>query len=185
MAKHTLMAAMAVMTAILLASPSQAFDILDNELVSIDGAPLPLNQFRGQPLLIVNTASLCGYTPQYKALQALHEEYHAQGLVVLGIPSNDFGNQEPGSNSEIKEFCTVNFAIDFPMSEKVKVKGADADPLFIELRQSLGDDAGPGWNFYKYLIDRKGEAISYWPSDVEPDDPQLRKAIEDALRPAS
>ncbi|MEZ5826397.1 MAG: glutathione peroxidase [Geminicoccaceae bacterium] len=166
------------------AIPARAGDILAHTLTAIEGGPLPLEQYRGRPLLIVNTASFCGYTPQYRALQDLWESYRDRDLVILGVPSNNFGNQEPGSNSEIKEFCEVNFAIDFPMSEKVEVKGSASHPLFVELREQLGADAGPDWNFFKYLVDREGKAVAFWPSRVRPDDDAIQTAIEAALAPA-
>lgn len=155
-----------------------AGDLLSHRFVSIEGRPLPLKEFRGRPLLVVNTASLCGFTPQYRGLQALWERYRAQGLTVLGVPSNDFGGQEPGSNADIAEFCSVNFAVDFPMTEKVGVTGPASHPLFVDLRRELGADAGPRWNFYKFLIDGEGEAVAAWPSSTPPDDPALLRAID-------
>ncbi|MCS6878695.1 MAG: glutathione peroxidase [Geminicoccaceae bacterium] len=148
--------------------------------VSIEGEPLPLARFRGRPLLVVNTASLCGFTYQYAALQRLWTRYRERGLVVLAVPSNDF-NQEPGTNAQIKTFCETNFALDFPMTEKVRVRGPDAHPFFLWLRRELGERAGPRWNFYKYLIDGQGRAVAVWPSSVEPEAPEIARAIERAL----
>jgi glutathione peroxidase len=150
-------------------------------LVGIDGEPLPLGQYRGKPLLVVNTASLCGFTYQYDALQTLWERYRDRGLVVLAVPSGDFGGQEYGSNAEIKEFCETRFDLDFPMTEKVHVKGPDAHPLFVWLRQELGEAAAPRWNFHKYLVDGAGRAVASWPSAVEPTAPELTGAIERVL----
>lgn len=148
---------------------------------SIEGEPLPLSRFQGRPVLVVNTASLCGFTYQYAALQRLWQAYRARGLVVLGVPSNDFGGQEPGSSAEIKTFCEVNFDIDFPLTEKVHVKGPASHPLFAWFRERLGERAGPGWNFHKYLIDGKGQVIAAWPSQVEPDSAEIRRAVEPLL----
>ena len=148
---------------------------------AIEGGPLPLDRFAGRPLLVVNTASFCGYTYQYAALQRLWARYRERGLVVLGVPSNDFGGQEPGSNEEIKTFCETNFDVDFPMTEKVRVRGAGAHPLFVWLRAELGERAGPRWNFYKYLIGPDGRALAFWPSSEEPDSPEIVRTIEGLL----
>lgn len=153
-------------------------------LTSIDGNALPLAAYAGRPVLVVNTASMCGYTYQYAALQRLWSAYRDRGLVVLGVPSNDFGSQEPGSATEIKTFCEVNFDVDFPLSEKVRVKGDGAHPLFVWLREELGPEAGPRWNFHKYLIGADGRALGWWPSSVEPDSAEIRAAVESVL-PAS
>lgn len=151
---------------------------------SIEGDALSLADYAGRPVLVVNTASMCGYTYQYAALQRLWSTYRARGLVVLGVPSNDFGGQEPGSAAEIKTFCEGNFDVDFPLTEKVHVKGSDAHPLFVWLRAQLGPDAGPRWNFHKYLIGADGRALRSWPSPVEPDSTEIRNAVESVL-PAS
>ena len=147
-------------------------------LPSIDGGTLDLAQFKGKTVLIVNTASQCGFTPQYDGLQSLWEEYQGRGFVVLGIPSNDFGTQEPGSKDEIKEFCSVNFDIDFPMSDKLVVKGDGAHPLYQWLRAELGNGSQPKWNFYKYLINTEGKPVTYFSSMTKPNSSRLRKAIE-------
>jgi glutathione peroxidase len=152
---------------------------------AIKGGPLPLQRFADRPILIVNTASMGGFTYQYSALQRVWERYREAGLVVLGVPSNDFGGQEPGSSEEIKSFCEANFDVDFPMTEKVSVRGSGSHPLFVWLRQQLGEGTGPRWNFHKYLVDRHGSVIGSWPSSVEPDAPEMTAAIERALRPAS
>lgn len=153
---------------------------------SIEGDPMPLDQWRGHPVLVVNTASYCGYTRQFDGLQALWDRYRDRGLVVVGVPSNDFGGQEPGTNAEIKTFCEANFAVDFPMTEKVHVRGADSHPLFGWLRQELGQKAGPDWNFYKFLIGPDGSAVATWPSAVEPGSAEITGTIEKLLeRPAS
>jgi glutathione peroxidase len=149
--------------------------------VSIKGEPLPMAGFAGRPVLVVNTASMCGYTYQYAALQRLWSAYGDRGLVVLGVPSNDFGGQEPGSASEIKTFCEVNFDVDFPLTEKVHVQGEGSHPLFAFLRQRLGAEAGPRWNFHKYLIAADGSVVAAWPSAVDPDSPKITSAIERLL----
>ena len=152
--------------------------------VSIEGEPLPMAAFAGRPVLVVNTASMCGYTYQYAALQRVWSAYRDRGLVVLGVPSNDFGGQEPGSASQIKTFCEVNFDVDFPLTDKVHVRGAESHPLFAWFRQRLGESAGPRWNFHKYLIGPDGEVVAAWPSAVDPDSGEVTAAIE-RLLPAS
>jgi len=148
---------------------------------SIDGEPLPLSQYSGKAVLVVNTASFCGFTPQYESLQALWQEYRDRGLVVLGVPSNDFGGQEPGSAEEIKEFCSVNYAIDFPMTEKVRVKGADAHPFYKWSAAELGTMSKPRWNFYKILVAPDGSAVDWFASTTRPDSKKLRTAVERVL----
>ncbi len=148
------------------------------EFTSIEGDPLPLSGYKGKAVLVVNTASLCGFTPQYKGLQALWEEYRDKGLVVLGVPSNDFGGQEPESEAKIKEFCEVNFAVDFPMTAKYAVKGDAAHPFYRWAAAAKGE---PKWNFHKYLIGPDGRLVEAFGSRVAPDSPDLRKAIDAAL----
>jgi glutathione peroxidase len=149
--------------------------------VSIEGEPLPLAQYQGKAVLVVNTASQCGFTPQYKGLEELAAKYRERGLVVLGVPSNDFGGQEPGNSSEIKEFCELNFAIDFPLTEKVKVVGEDAHPFYQWAGKELGVLAKPHWNFHKYLIAPDGRLVDWFSSVTAPDSPRLIKAVEAAL----
>ena len=153
----------------------------DFAFTSIDGQPLPMRAFAGQAVLVVNTASFCGFTYQYAALQSVWETYRARGLVVLGVPSNDFGNQEPGTADEIKEFCEVNFAVDFPLTEKQVVKGPGAHPFFKQVVATLGPDASPRWNFHKYLVTPEGRLAGAWPSRVEPAAPEITAAIEEVL----
>ncbi len=148
---------------------------------SIEGDPLPLKQFRGKAVLVVNTASRCGFTHQYDALQALWSDYRDQGLVVLGVPSNDFGSQERGTEAEIKQFCEVNFAVDFPMTSKVKVKGADAHPFYRWAAKELGSKAKPRWNFHKYLIAPDGALVGWFPSSTAPDAKQVVTQVEAQL----
>ncbi len=135
--------------------------------------------YQGQVLLIVNTASKCGFTDQYEGLEALYAKYKDQGLVVLGFPSNDFANQEPGSEEEIQKFCRLTYAVEFPMFEKVSVKKGSASPLFQRLAESGAPY--PKWNFYKYLIDRDGKLVDHFVSFTKPDDRKVVKAIEKLL----
>ncbi len=146
-----------------------------------DDAPQNLCQYQGQVLLVVNTASYCGFTQQYEGLEALQRQYGAKGFTVLGFPSNDFGNQEPGTNQQIAEFCTNTFSVKFPMFAKTSVKGPSANPLFKELtRQS---DA-PGWNFHKYLIDKEGRLVRSYASQVAPNGQRLKSDIEGLIAKA-
>ena len=151
------------------------------EFVSIDGGPLPLSAWRGRPVLVVNTASFCGYTPQYRDLEALWQRYRDRGLVVLGVPSNDFGQQEPGSAAEIKQFCTTHYAVDFPLTKKCRVIGGEAHPFYGWIAGLLGEAGTPRWNFHKYLIAPDGQLAGAWPTQVTPADPQITKEIEQML----
>jgi len=151
----------------------------DFTLEAIDGSPMPLTDYKGKVVLVVNTASQCGFTPQYEGLEKLYQSYKDQGLVVLGVPSNDFGGQEPGSNKEIAEFCETRFRTTFPMAGKAVVKGKDAIPLYLWLAEATG--SSPKWNFHKYLIGRDGAALDYFHSTTAPDASSLKEAIEKAL----
>lgn len=153
----------------------------DHSFKRLDGGDLPLAEFKGKAVLIVNTASECGFTPQYAGLQKLWEQNRDRGLVVLGVPSNDFGAQEPGDEDAIAAFCTEHYAVDFPMTEKVKVIGGNAHPFYRWIAESVGEDAAPRWNFHKYLIDGDGNLAAMWPSKVEPLSEELIRAIEGSL----
>jgi len=153
----------------------------DFHFTAIDGGDLPLDQFQGKAVLLVNTASFCGFTGQYADLQQIWRDYRDQGLVVLGVPSNDFGGQEPGTVEEIKDFCEANYDIDFPMTAKAAVIGADAHPLYRWIGAELGEGAQPKWNFHKYLFDRQGGFAGAWPSRVKPTAVEIRAAVEKAL----
>jgi glutathione peroxidase len=144
-----------------------------------DESPQSLCQFKGKVLLVVNTASYCGFTPQYEGLEKLHARYAARGFAVLGFPSGDFGNQEKATNKEIAEFCFNTYGVKFPMFSKSSVRGADANPLFAALAGATGQP--PKWNFHKYLIDREGRVVKAFSSRVEPLDPGLTRDIEQAL----
>jgi glutathione peroxidase len=148
---------------------------------SIDGESLPLAAWQGRPVLVVNTASFCGYTPQYKGLEALWRKYRERGLVVLGVPSNDFGQQEPGSAKEIKEFCETNYDIGFPLAEKQKVLGPEAHPFYRWVVAELGEAGAPRWNFHKYLVAPDGTLAGAWPSRVDPMSPEVTREIEGRL----
>lgn len=154
-------------------------------LTGIKGEPVDASMFDGRVVLLVNTASRCAFTPQYEGLEALWDEYGGRGLTVLGIPSNDFGNQEPGSNEEIASFCSSTYDVSFPMLAKAKVTGREAHPLFAWARQAGGRDGVPGWNFHKIVIGRDGSFVAAFPSYVSPRSPQVMAAVEKALaRPA-
>ena len=154
--------------------------LLDRTMTSIFDQPQSLCAYAGRVVLVVNTASQCGYTPQYEGLEALYRKYRARGLVVLGFPSNDFGGQEPGSNKEIASFCVNQYAIDFPVFAKTSVKGKAANPFFADLAKASGQ--APQWNFHKYLIDRSGKQVASFVTRVEPGDPKLVAAIERLLQ---
>jgi glutathione peroxidase len=156
-------------------------DAYQFEFVSIDGERLPLEAWRGRPVLVVNTASFCGYTPQYSDLEALWQRYRDRGLVVLGVPSNDFGRQEPGSTGQIKEFCTTNYSVDFPLTEKCWVIGGEAHPFYRWIAESLGEAGAPRWNFHKYLVGPEGQLAGAWPAQVSPSDRRITGEIERLL----
>jgi glutathione peroxidase len=144
----------------------------------IDGGDLPLSAWRGKPVLVVNTASECGFTPQYAGLEKLWQRYRDKGFVLLGVPSNDFGAQEPGSDAQIQNFCSTRFKVDFPLAAKEPVTGTKAHPFY----QWVAKEGGaPKWNFHKYLIAPDGTLAGAYPSRVAPDDPTLTGAIEKAL----
>lgn len=144
--------------------------------------PLPLKQFQGKVLLIVNTASQCGFTPQYDGLEKLYASYKQRGLIVLGVPSNDFGGQEPGDNAQIAHFCKLNYGISFPMASKEVVSGDAAHPFYRWAKSELGFGTAPKWNFHKYLVDRNGALIDHFNSTTDPQSEGLVKAVEKALQ---
>lgn len=148
---------------------------------SIDGKPMPLSDYSGRVLLVVNVASFCGFTPQYKGLQELHEKYQAQGLTVIGVPSNDFGNQEPKAAGEIKEFCQGTYGVKFPLTQKAEVTGAGAHPFYLWAREQLGWLNAPKWNFHKYLVGRDGRLVTSFLSTTPPDASRLVSAVETEL----
>lgn len=149
---------------------------------TIDGSPTNLKAFDGKVVLVVNVASECGYTPQYAGLESLYEKYKDQGLTVVGFPANNFGEQEPGTNAQIKEFCTSKFSVKFPMMSKVSVKGDDIHPLFKYLTQNSKIPGEIGWNFSKFLLDQNGNLIARWPSKIEPTSSEITGKIEELLK---
>jgi glutathione peroxidase len=151
-------------------------------LNSIDGRPKSLADYKGKVCLIVNTASECGLTPQYKGLEALHVQYKDRGLAVLGFPANNFGGQEPGTESEIKDFCSRNYGVSFDLFAKLEAAGDHISPLYKYLCNDAGFDGPIGWNFTKFLADRDGKVIARFDSKVKPDDPALLEAVEKALQ---
>jgi glutathione peroxidase len=153
----------------------------DFSFKTIDGKPLDLKRYAGHPVLLVNVASHCGFTPQYKELQKLHETWGPKGLIVLAVPSNDFGAQEPGSEAEIAKFCETNYGVTFPMTSKEKVAGMDAHGLYRWISGEVGEAAAPKWNFHKYLIGKNGQLIDSWPSRVAPLGPEITGAVQTAL----
>lgn len=148
---------------------------------SIDGGKLALADFRGKAVLVVNTASRCGFTGQYDGLQALWTRYRDRGLVVVGVPSDDFGGQELDNESAVKDFCTTNFSVDFPMTTITKVRGRDAHPFYRWAEQTLGAARAPKWNFHKYLIAPDGRLVAAFGTGEEPDGPRVRAAVEKLL----
>ena len=143
--------------------------------------PMPLSDFKGKVLLVVNTASRCGFTSQYEGLEKLYNHYKEKGLVIIGVPSNDFGGQEPGSNKEIANFCKLNYGVTFPMASKEVVSGKDAHLFYVWAKKVLGFGTAPKWNFHKYLIGRKGQLVDYFNSTTAPDNERITNAIENAL----
>lgn len=157
-----------------------ASSIYDFEALSIDGRPAHLSSQRGKVLLIVNTASACGFTPQFGGLEKLWQDYRDQGLVVVGFPSNEFGGQEPGSPDQIAQFCSKNYGVTFPLFAKCATKpGAGQSPVYAALQQATGKS--PNWNFCKYLVGKDGVPIAFYASRTAPDDAELRAAIAKAL----
>ena len=153
----------------------------DFDFTTIDGKKLPMKDYAGKVVLVVNVASFCGLTPQYSELQKLHETYGSKGLVVLGVPSNDFGAQEPKSEAEIAKFCETSYGVTFPMTSKQKVVGADAHGLYQWISGDAGEAVMPKWNFHKYLIGKKGELLETFGSRTSPSDPTVTAAIQKAL----
>jgi glutathione peroxidase len=160
-------------------TPVTAKSIYDFKVEALDGSTIDFATFKGKKILIVNTASKCGYTPQYEGLEALYKKYQDK-LVIVGFPANNFGGQEPGTNTEIKEFCKKNYGVTFPMAAKVSVKGDDKAPIFKWLTSKSENgvlDAEIGWNFGKFLLDEKGNLITYFPSKVTPMSEELTSKL--------
>ena len=165
--------------AMLTSSAFAASSVHEFTLPSIDGAPAPLSAYKGKVVLIVNVASKCGYTPQYSGLEKLYEKYKDYGFVILGFPANNFGAQEPGTNEEIKTFCSRNYNVTFPMYSKISVSGDDKAPLYQFLTGATGGEIK--WNFTKFLVDGDGKVIARFESKIAPDSTELVGAVEKAL----
>ena len=164
---------------------TQMKSVYDFKVADIDGNDVNLADYKGKVLLIVNVASKCGFTPQYKGLESIYRQYKDKGFEILGFPSNDFLGQEPGTNEQIKSFCQLNYNVSFPMFSKISVKGKDIHPLYKFLTEKSTDPKFAGgitWNFNKFLIDRNGNIINRFGSKTEPQNPEVIKAIEDALK---
>lgn len=172
---------LAAVSSVVAADPKTCSSLLDLEVRRLAGDEVVnlCEAYQGQVILVVNTASKCGFTPQYEGLEALYRKYKDRGFVVLGFPSNDFANQEPGSEEEIQKFCRLTYSVEFPMFEKVSVKKGKAAPLFERLANAGAPY--PKWNFYKYLIDRNGNLVDYYISTTAPEGGKVEKAIERLL----
>ena len=182
--KMTCVALMAFVTSQIVAEDKTMKQIHDLTMKSIQGKDVPLKSYKGKVILVVNVASACGYTPQYKGLQALHDKYASKGLVVLGVPSNEFGAQEPGSDEEITEFCKKNYGVTFDLMAKTKVNGSDACSLYQILTSKDANESTAGkvkWNFTKFLVGKDGKVIGRFEPGVAPESEELAKAIEKAL----
>jgi glutathione peroxidase len=167
-----------------IAAATTGKSVYDFTLSSIDGQPVSLGSYKGKVLMLVNVASRCGFTPQYAALESVYEKYKDRGLVIVGIPANNFGAQEPGTNQEIKTFCTRTYNVKFPMMAKVSVKGSDTTPLYQYLTDHAANPSTGGeikWNFTKFLFDRNGNLVARFEPDVTPDSAQVIAALEKAL----
>jgi len=163
-----------------------ASNVYEFTMNSIEGQPMPLAKFEGKVMLIVNVASKCGFTPQYEGLEAVYEKYKSQGFVIVGVPANNFMAQEPGTNEEIKTFCSTKYKVTFPLYSKVSVKGEDKAPLYQFLTDTGANPKTGGeikWNFTKFLVDRNGKVIARFEPAVKPESPEVTTAIEKALKP--
>ena len=156
-------------------------NVYEFKFTSIDGEIINLSQFKGKPMLIINTASLCGFTNQYNDIEKIYQNYKDGDLTIIAVPSNDFGNQELSSNQKVKDFCTTNFNISFLLTEITSIKGKDRHPFFSWVKKEGGFLAFPKWNFYKYLFDRNGSLTSSWSSMTKPDHPKILKEINKIL----
>lgn len=157
---------------------AQTSTLYDFTLNDIDGKPVSLSQFRGKVLMLVNTASFCGNTPQYSDLETMYEKYHAKGFEILAFPANNFGQQEPGTNEEIKNFCLTKYSLSFPLFSKISVKGADIHPLYRYLTEQSPFPGEVEWNFQKYLVDRKGNVVARYHHRTKPLSEQIVRELE-------
>ena len=154
----------------------------DFKFADLDGSNLNLSEYKDKIIVVVNVASKCGFTNQYEDMQILWEKYQEKGVVVIGVPSNDFGNQEPGSNSDIKNFCEAKFGISFPMTEKVSVKGPNAHPFFLWAKKNYGKSAIPKWNFHKIIINKEGKVANTFSSMTSPTSKKFIRTLEDIIK---
>lgn len=164
---------------LLMAAKTTSF--YDFTMDDIDGKPVNLSQYKGKALLIVNTASFCGNTPQYTELEAMYEQYHDKGFEILAFPANNFGQQEPGTNAEIKGFCLTKYSISFPLFSKISVKGSDKHPLYQYLTEKSPFPGEVEWNFQKYLVDRSGNIVARFPHRMKPSSPEIVQEVERVL----
>jgi len=165
--------------------PPKVSSLYEFKMKNIDGSEVSLENYKGKVVMIVNTASKCGYTPQYEQLQAVYDKYKDKDFVILGFPANNFLGQEPGTDTEIKEFCTLKYKVTFPMFSKISVKGADQHPLYTYLtneKSNPGFSGDIGWNFEKFLIGKDGKTLARFATKIKPDDPSVIEAIEKALK---
>lgn len=168
-----------IVTSLLLWSPIMNASIFDNqEIKSIDGETMDLNAYKGKTILFVNIATKCGYTPQLKGLETLYQENKDKNFLVVGLPSNDFGGQTPEVGKDVKKFCALNYGVTFPLTEKLVVKGDKKHPFVAKMIQDSGDSSEIGWNFEKFLVDKKGKVVKRFKSSVKPDDKQLVELIQ-------
>ena len=172
--------ALAILLGAMMSAQAACPGLLDQKMESLTGDDIPLCKYAGSVLLVVNTASRCGYTPQYEGLEKLYKKYRAHGLVILGFPSNDFGAQEPGSAQEIAKFCEQNYGVTFPMFSKTSVTAGGANPFYEKLATASGGSR-PRWNFHKYLVDRRAGKVIPFDTKVKPQDPKLVAEIERLL----
>ncbi len=163
-------------------TPSEYKSVYDFTMKNIDGKDIKLSSYKGKVLLIVNVASRCGYTPQYEGLQKLYTTYKDKGLVILGFPANNFKEQEPGSNEEIKEFCSLKYGVSFPLFSKISVKGDDKHPLYKYLTENPENGGEITWNFNKFLVSKDGKVLAHFSQKDKPEDPKMAEAIEAALK---
>lgn len=172
------------LTIIMSGSLFAASSVYDFTLPSIDGKPIPLASFKGKVVLMVNVASQCVYTPQYAALETIYEKYKDRGFIILGFPANNFGEQEPGTNAEIKTFCSTKYNVTFPMFSKISVEGRDQNPLYAYLTKGANPSVAGDiqWNFTKFLVDRSGHVVRRFEPEITPDSPQVIDSIEKLLK---
>ena len=179
MHKKLMLVAALLLSGSVVVAKETSMSLYDLTVNNLGGKPQPLAAYKGKVALVVNTASECGFTPQYAGLEKLYKDYAPKGLVILGFPSNDFGKQEPGTSEQIHTFCEKNYGVTFPMFEKVATKGADQSPVYKFVTAKNGE---PKWNFHKYLVGKDGQVIKAFPSNVTPESKELHDAIDAALK---